>query len=493
MEKRIIAIDVGTQSVRAAVATPEGRVVKIVQLQQGVRSSHNGWAEQNPYHWWELVCQATKQVLSETGVSPASIAAVSVCGQMHAPVGIDKYGTVTNEWAQLWCDKRSMEQCERLYRDFDAADLAAITANPINSAWTAMKVLWVKEHQREIYKKSQYFLVPKDFINFKLTGVVATDPSEASGTFLWDARQNDYATELADKFDLDISRFAPVFASDEVIGTLTNEAATKTGLAIDTLVVAGGGDFPVSLLGMGIVDEGICSDLTGSSNLISIYAEKPLIHPAIQNLCSVVGGWIPFTILDCGGLSMKWCKHLINSAREDEISYEKLIAMAEQIPPGSEGLLFFPYMLGERRWENTRARGSYVGITLNHTAGHFIRAVMEGVALAMAMNINLFHSLGVKIGRLYSVGGGTKNLLWNQIKADVLQRPIYLSREPEAGLCGAALLGASGAGLIGNLRETARGCIDNIRVDNDPKTTNIYQASLAEFKKLYDHFLGYWQ
>ncbi|MBN2473953.1 MAG: hypothetical protein JXB62_05065 [Pirellulales bacterium] len=494
MTKNILALDVGTQSVRAAVVTHGGEILGIEQIKHDVDSPQPGWAQQRPDSWWEEACRAVQKVLAATGTPADSIAAVSTCGQMHGMVGIDPDGRVTTEWVQLWCDKRCQPQCERLRRARDEATLAATTANPIVPSWTGLKVLWYKEHQPEAYDRARWFLVPKDFINFRLTGTAATDPSEASGSFLWDWRQDDYCPKMADTLGVDLGLFAPVHRSRDVIGTVAEEASKLTGLAAGTPVVAGGGDFPVSMLGFGIVGEGIASDVTGTSTLFAMHTPKPLIHQAVFNLRHVVDGWIPFKLLDTGGLSVKWCKDLIGSARDDEVSYDALIAMASKVPEGSEGMIFYPYMLGERRLDNASARGAYVGITLRHHAGHFARAAMEGVALAAGLDLALFRSLGVDVDRVLCVGGGTRNGLMNQIKADVFQMPLELSGEPEAGLKGAALLGAAGVGLIGDPGEVA--CQRRSATKTVPPTpegARRYEAVLREFSRVYDHMLGFWQ
>ncbi len=494
MTKHIIALDIGTQSARAAVITQGGTIIGIEQVSHEVDSPRPGWAQQQPAVWWEETCRAIRTVIRRTGIDSPSIAAVAACGQMHGPVGVDEAGSITTEWVQLWCDKRSQEQCVRLRAARNEEELARVTGNVANPAWVALKVRWVKDNQPEAYERARWFLVPKDFINYRLTGVAATDPSEASGSFLWDCRIGAYSRQVAEAIGVDVDRFAPVSASHEVIGQVTDDAAGASGLPAGIPVVAGGGDFPVSMLGFGIVGEALASDVTGSSSLFALHTPVPLIHPGIQNLRHVVDGWIPFTLLDCGGLSVTWCRDLLSSARGREVSFEELVTMAAEIPEGSEGLTFYPYMLGERRRENTAARGGFIGMTLKHKAAHFARAVMEGTALAMARDVGLFRQLGVDVDRILCVGGGARNELWNQIKADVIGVPLEISPEPEAGLKGAALLGAAGAGLIKDVataaceRRTA-----GIVIEPRPEGADRYRKPLQEFVRLYDHMLGYWQ
>ena len=494
MGTNVIALDIGTQSIRAAVLTLDGTILGIGQVKHEVDSPQPGWAQQNPDSWWKNLCDAITRVLDETAINPESIAAIAACGQMHGPVGIDNNGNVTTPAVQLWCDKRCAPQCETLRQNHDEPALAKIAGSSVNPAWTGLKVRWLKDNDPKAYENSRYFLVPKDFINYKLTGIAAADPSEASGSFLWDCNKGAYSTRLAQTVGVDLEKFAPVKASHEVIGHVTAQAAKQTQLPEGTPVVAGGGDFPVSMLGFGIVGEGITADVTGTSSLLASHSAKPLLHPAVQNLRHVVDGWIPFTILDCGGLSMKWCKDLVASLTNDDTDYDSLIEKASQIPPASEGLLFYPYMLGERRRENTTARGGFFGITLNHSGGHFIRAVMEGVALGMGKDVELFKTLGLEVSEILCVGGGTRNELWNQIKADIMQMPLVLSEEPEAGLKGAALLACAGAGLIDDpAKEALARRRTQTTVTPQPQNTQAYKAALIEYCRIYDHMLGFWR
>jgi len=493
MAENILALDIGTQSVRASVLSAGGDILGIAQVGHEVDSPHPGWAQQRPDEWWDETRRAIREVLSDTGAAADSIAAIGACGQMHGPVGLDEQGAVTTEWVQLWCDKRCRTQVEAVREQHDDARLARIAGSSINPAWTGLKVRWHKDNAREVYERSRWFLVPKDFINYRLTGVAAADPSEASGSFLWDCETDCYSQDLATAVDVDLAKFAPAHPSHEVIGSVTKAAAELTGLRQGTPVVAGGGDFPVSMLGFGIVGEGVTADVTGTSTLLAAHSAKPLVDPAIQNLRHAVDGWIPFTILDCGGLSMKWCKDIVGAIRGEDVSYDELITIASEAPAGSDGLLFYPYMLGERRRENTTSRGGYFGIRLNHSAPHFVRAVMEGVALAMGKDVATLRKLGLEVDRILSVGGGTRNEPWNQIKANITGVPLDLSEEPEAGLKGAALLAAAGVGLIDDPARVAVERRASTRtVEPDPQTVEAYGEARKEFIRVYDHMLGFW-
>ncbi len=494
MADRLLAIDIGTQSARAAVITVDGHIDGIAQIAHDVQRPHPSWAQQQPERWWEEVCQAIRQVLHEAGVPANAIAAIGTCGQMHGPVGLDDGGHVTTPWVQLWCDKRCAGQVEAVRTRDDVTTLVEIAGSAPNPAWMGLKVRWYKDNEPDAYRQARWFLVPKDFVNYRLTGVAAADPSEASGSFLWDCRTDAYSPQLADAVGVELEKFSPVHASHAVIGEVARIAAEQTGLRAGTPVIAGGGDFPVSMLGFGIVGEGVTADVTGTSTLLAAHAERPLIDPTVQNLRHVVPGWIPFTLLDCGGLSMSWCRDLVGSMAGREVTYDEMISLASSAPPGSDGLLFLPYMSGERRHDNTLARGGYYGLTLNHQAPHFIRAVMEGVALAMGKDVRTFRACGRDVTRVFSVGGGTRNVLWNQIKADVMQVPLELSDEPEAGLKGAALLAAAGVGLIGDPgTEALRRRKPSCTLTPDPARSGCYQAAQAEFIRVYEQMLGFWQ
>lgn len=492
-ESIILAIDVGTQSARAAVVTAGGEILGIAQIPHDTNSPHPGWAQQQPAAWWNEACEAARNVLAETAIAASSIAAVACCGQMHGPVGIDAAGEITTDWVQLWCDKRCAPQAEAIRAAHDEVALMKQAGNPLNPAWPGIKVRWEKENHPEVYERTKFYLVPKDFINYRLTGVAAADPSEAACTYVYNCRTQAYDPELADAVGVDLAKFAPIRPSHAVIGHVTEEASRLTGIPEGTPVAAGGGDFPVSMLGFGIVGHGVLADVTGTSSLLASHSAEALIDPAIQNCRHAVDGWIPFTILDCGGVSMKWCKDLMSSIADD-VSYDRLIELARTVPAGSDGLVFYSYMLGERRRENVYARGGFFGVRLEHEARHFIRAVMEGVALAIGKDAGLFRSLGMNAQSVFSVGGGIRNALWNEIKAAVLGMPLHLSPEPEAGIKGCALLGAAAAGLVTDLAaEAVARRTATQTVVPDGAAVEAYTQVQQEFNRIYNHMVGFWQ
>ncbi|MBN2156425.1 MAG: hypothetical protein JW776_10310 [Candidatus Lokiarchaeota archaeon] len=491
MRNKVLAIDLGTQSVRAGIVTPKGYIDAVVQVNHEVDSPYENWAQQNPQQWWIELQYAVKQLLDKSEINSDDIAAVACCGQMHGPTGIDSEGNITTSMTQLWCDKRNQQIVDRIRKKTDTHLLMQITANPPTTGWVALKVKWEKEHQSNAYQRTKWYLVPKDYINFKLTGVAATDPSEASGSFLWDYQIEQYSETMADLLDVDISKFPPVHKSHEIIGKVTKIVSLETGIPEGTPVVAGGGDFIVSLLGLGLIEQGIAIDMTGTSTLFVFQKKEPIIHPRVQNLHHVLEGWIPFIMLDSGGLSIKWIKDVLDVVSKEEILFDTIIKLAETVPAGSDGLIFYPYLLGERNPENPNAKGIFLNLTINHTAAHMARAVMEGVTLSLAREIQSFRELGVQFSKVLLVGGGTRNKLLSKMKADIWNVPVVVTDEPESSLKGAGMLGALGVGLINSISEVNLPKEEEI-FSPDPKVVKQYQFVIRKFNRFYDHMCGYW-
>ena len=489
-----LVIDLGTQSIKAAITNQLGEILAISQQYQEVYSPTSGWAQQKPQLWWNLTKKAIIEVIKKSSLEVESINGICTCGQMHGPVGIGKNDDITTEWTQIWMDKRCEDICNMIRSKYNEVDLANITGNPITPGWVGPKVRWIKDNQPNVYKKSKWFLVPKDFINYKLTKIAATDFSEASGTFLFDLKELNYSQFMAKILDIDLDKFAPIFNSYDIIGNIREDLAIELGIPVNTPVFAGGGDFIVSLLGLGMAGKETAIDMTGTSTLFVVHRDKPIVNSAVQNLRHVIDGWLPFTMLDCGGLAMRWCKNFLSSTGLGEISYEQMIEMAEKISVGCDGLTFYPYLLGERRPDNVFAKGCFFGLSLNHNAGHVARSVMEGVALALGKDMQIFKNLGVNVKNVKCVGGATRNKLLYQIKADIMQIPQILSEEPEASLRGCALLAAYGSGILKDLKETT--LIENqnnIIIKPNKRVAENYNNKQKEFNKMYDHLLGYWK
>jgi xylulokinase len=478
----LLAIDVGTGSARAGLLRTDGGIVALAAKEHATQVPRHGLSEQDPEAWWQGTVESVGRVLRESGADPAAICGIGVCGQMHGPVPIDAEGRTLLDAVQLWDDKRAEDLAQAFNAAADEPQLRQRTANPPAASWTGFKIAWIARNQPEVYARARAFLVPKDYINFRLTGAIATDHSEASGSYLLDCRSLAYDGEIAGRLGVDIEKLPPSGPAHRVVGAVTPSAAAATGLRPGTPVVAGCGDFIAALLGTGVVGSGVGADMTGTSNLVSMQVERPLIHPAIMNLHAAVPGWIAFTIIDSGGGALRWARSIFAHPDED---YAAIDALAAATPPGAEGLLFLPHLTGERLGGGANARAQFFGVTARHRRGHFLRAVMEGVALASRRNLAQMHGAGAGFDRIIVAGGGARSALWMQIKADAYGLPVMAPQSPEGGLIGGAMLAGLGAGLFSSADEAVSRMVRlGPSVAPRPAVAETYARAAEIFEKL---------
>lgn len=491
----LASIDIGTESARAALLTPEGKVLASASREYAIACPYPGWAEQDPESWWEATAANLRECLLQT--PGAEVAAVCVAGQMHATVAIDGAGRLVSHAALLWCDKRSAGLCDRVAAEGAAAglDLTALTGNAPVPAWTGFKLGWLKEHQPEVYRGAATLLSCSGYLNYRLTGERASDYSEASGSFLFDAGRREWSPELCALLGLDQAKLPEIRESAEVIGAVTREAAEATGLLEGTPVVCGGGDMMCILLGAGVVTFGQACDITGTAADVSVFTPRLLADPRLMHLHHVVpgGGWIAFGILDAGGGSLKWFRDTfaaveVAEARSRGVSpYDLLCAEAERTPPGAEGLFYLPYLLGERTLGSAVSRGVFFGLTPRHTIGHCVRAIMEGVTYDLRQTLDLIAAEGVTVGEIRAIAGGARSPLWCQIKADVYRKPIVTLKNFEGGVVGGAILAGLGVGLYGSVAEAARQVVGLDReFTPEAGEAGRYEARHRFFRRLHD-------
>lgn len=491
----VVAVDIGTESTRAALVSTEGEIRRLVARTHGVETPRPGWAQQDPELWWSAAAECISKVVG--GSSPGEVEAVAVAGQMHGTVLVDARGQLVANYALLWSDKRSAEECE-IFSEKDRDRLQRLAGNPLLPAWVAPKLRWLARHDPENYRRAARVIMPKDYVNLRLTGTIATDPSEASGTFLFDAAAGRWSEELAEAFEVDRGKLPDVMPSSAVIGRVTSEAASATGLPSGTPVVCGGGDMMCLLLGAGMTEPGVCVDVTGTAADVSALWPHPVIDPRLMNLHHVIGGWVVFGILDAGGGSLRWFRDTLCEPQADEASrrglspYSLLSEMAGGVEPGSDGLLFFPYLQGERTLGTPYSRGVFFGLTHRHTRAHMARAVMEGVAFDLRQSLDILRSLGVTPGDVRLVGGGARSPVWNQIKADTYKTPTVQLQEAETGILGAAVLAGLGVG-VWETASDARAMFPRPlrRFEPDPGTVARYDALFELYQQLHDEFQRY--
>jgi xylulokinase len=445
----VLAVDVGTGSVRAALFTLAGQALAIQAREHDQIVPGFGLAEQRPADWWNGAVASIRGVLDAVEGAAHRVLAVAACGQMHGTVLIDSAGKLALDSVQLWNDKRASQEVAAFAAANDADALWPLTANPPSVAWPGFKLQWIARHQPDALARAATLMMPKDYVNFRLTDAVGMDESDASCTYLFDARLNAWSPELAGLLGVDLELLPPVRAAHALVGAVTPNAAAETGLLAGTPVAAGTSDFAATLLGSGVSVERRGSDITGTSTLITAYAPAPLQDPVVTNLRTADGAWGAFTIVDAGGDAMRWARRAFH---RNEISYDAIVKMAQAVPPGSDRLLFLPYLNGERLCGAANARAEFFGLASGHDAGHLHRAVMEGVAFAAKRNLAVLERRSGRIDTIVAAAGGARGL-WLEIKASVYDRPILVPAQAEAGAAGCAMIAALAGGAVADWNE----------------------------------------
>jgi xylulokinase len=493
VQQLLMGIDIGTQSTRAAILDREGNLVLSAGTPQDLTTPRPGWAEQDPQVWWDTTIANIRQVFAQSGVQPDQITGIGVSGQMHGTVPVDEKGVLLSHGVQLWCDKRSADLVEEFKAKPGIKKTYRIAGSPPVANWFGFKIKWVQEFQPDIYHRTWKFMLPKDFINFRLTGEVATDWSEASGAFLMDAKAKDWSPELIKEVGIDGEKLPRIQPSSSVIGTVSPEAASLTGLKEGTPVVAGAGDMLCMLLAAGITQPGRASDVTGSSAIASVFTNDPVLDERLMNLHHVMPGWIPFGIIDSGGLSLKWfkdtfCKAEILEAEKRNLGvYDILNDLANEVEPGAEGLLYFPYLMGERTLGTPHARGVLFGLTPRVDVGAVTRAIMEGVTFELKRTFEIIEAAGNVIEVIYHSGGGAYSDLWSQIKADIYGKPVSVFENSEGGILGSAILAGVGVGIYPDPASGAECCLRVAKTFNPrQEIRDRYHKMFTIFKDLHD-------
>lgn len=479
-----LSIDVGTGSVRAALVNRAGAILSIAAEEQHQIVPAFGWAEQSVEGWWTGVATAIRCVLHAVPDADRRIAAICACGQMHGTVLIDDDGRPTRETAPLWNDKRTVGLVREFESRHSSADYLKQTGNPATPAWPGFKLAWLRDHDPEAYARATTVLMPKDFINLRLTGMRAMDPGDASVSFLMDPVQRRWSKTMAQTLGVDLEKLPEIRDPLEILGSITDEAAQATGLRAGTPVLVGGGDYPVSLLGSGVCRTGLASDVTGTSCILTLIAERPLLDPEICNVLTIEGHWGPFVLLESGGDAMRWARRAFH---ENSIDYADIVARATEAPPGAGALFFLPYLAGERLGQHRNARAQYFGLGAAHGLPHLHRAVMEGVAFAAARHLRIMEAAsGRPVERVIASGGGAKTALWLKIKASIYGVPVAVPREAECGVIGCAAMAQTAVGHHARLEDAADSLVEISEVvAPDPAWVETYSRMQPIFDRLY--------
>jgi xylulokinase len=443
-----LGIDVGTGGTRAILIDRTGKVLASHAADHApIHSEHIGWAEQDPEDWWraaQLAIQGALKAATAAGHT-APVEAVGLTGQMHGCVMLDASGAVLRP-SLIWCDQRTQPQCDWLTEKIGYERLIELTANPALPNFTLTKLLWVRDHQHEIFAKIAHVLCPKDYVRYRMTGTYAMDMQEASGTLLLDVVHRRWSTEVAEAAGIPLAWLPPLFEGPEICARISDTGASATGLTAGTPVAAGAGDQGAGAVGMGILAPGSVSATIGTSGVVFAATATPTLDPKgrLHTFCHAAPGvWHVMGVTNGAGLSFRYLKDTFFPLN----SYDDLTTLAADVPPASDGLLWAPYLFGERTPHlDPTIRAAFVGITASTTRAHFVRAVLEGVAFSLKDTFTLFAELGITYNRIRLGGGGARGPLWRQIQADVYDHPVELLEAEEGGAFGAALLAGTGVG-----------------------------------------------
>jgi xylulokinase len=491
MPTKLLGIDVGTGGTRAVLLDEVGRVLGAATAEHAEMASPElGWAEQDPRDWWRATCVAVAECLTAAGATGAEVSAVGLSGQMHGLVLLDVAGGVLRP-ALLWCDQRTEEECRAITERVGAKRLIELTANPALTGFTLPKIWWVRAHEPKIWSRVRSIMLPKDYARFKLTGARATDVADASGTLLFDVVNRRWSAEMLQASDLQAEILPEVFESPQISGRVSKEGAAASGLREGTPVVAGAGDQAAGAVGMGIVEPGNVSATIGTSGVVFAATSTPVVEPKgrIHTFCHAIPGrWHVMGVTQGAGLSLRWFRDQFASGA----SYDALMKEAAEAPAGSDGLLWAPYLMGERTPHlDPNARAALVGFTAQHRRAHVIRAILEGVAFSLRDTFTIFRELGVPVKSIRLGGGGARSPLWQQIQADVYGMPVDLVAAEEGAAYGAGLLAGAGVGVWRSVEAACETAVHLAkRVEPIARNVESLNRGYEEYRKLYPALRG---
>jgi len=448
---RFLGVDVGTGGTRAALIDAQGRVTASSTVEHvPFASPETGWAEQDPRDWWRAATLAIRDALSKSQIRPEQIGAVGFSGQMHGAVLLGKHDNVLRP-SIIWCDQRTNTQCIAITEKIGTKRLIELTCNPALTGFTLPKLLWVRQVEPEHWRQVRSVLLPKDYVRLRLTGDKATDVADASGTLLFDVAGRKWSEQMLAAAEIDAAMLPQVYESPEITGVVSSAGAEATGLRAGTPVVAGGGDQAAGAVGMGIVRPGTVSATIGTSGVVFAASDKPALDPKgrVHTFCHAVPGrWHVMGVTQGAGLSLRWFRDQFGAGADDgRDPYTRLTEDAGRVAPGANGLLWTPYLMGERTPHlDPHARAALVGLTASHTRAHVVRAILEGVAFSLRDTFEIFKEMNVPVEEIRLGGGGARSKLWRQIQADVYGHVVKTVEAEEGAAYGAALLAGVGAG-----------------------------------------------
>jgi len=495
---QLLGIDLGTSSVKVLLATETGQILGWGSAEYPIHRPQPGWAEQYPDDWWQATVTAVRQALASVRDTPVSVSAVGLSGQMHGTVLLGQAGQLLAP-AVIWPDQRSQRQVQEITSLIGAGRLIELTGSPVATGFQAATVRWMQQQRPDLWRQTRTVLLPKDYLRYRLIGDIHTDPSDGSGVLLLDVRRRDWSLEVLAALEIDVTQLPPVQPSASVAGRLGRKAAKALGLPTGIPVVTGAADTACGALGAGIVHAQTLLLTISTGGQIVLPAPKVQVDRAgrIHTFCGALtpgpdqAGWYQMAAILSAGMALRWLRdQVFDLARTPGLpggtAYARMTAWAETAPPGADGLLFLPYLVGERTPHmDPQARGLFLGLTASHGRAELVRAVMEGVALACYDAYHVLAELGANPARIIIAGGGARSQLWQQIVADVFALPVQRLNVGEQSALGATLLAGGGVGLFDPGSTAQTWATYGPLVEPDGGRHALYQALLALFRSAY--------
>ncbi|RJP20804.1 MAG: xylulokinase [Candidatus Omnitrophota bacterium] len=491
----LIGIDVGTSGTKTVLFDAEGQALAGVTEEYPLHTPHPGWTEQDPEDWWTATVNSISGVLTKSGVSPGEIRGIGLSGQMHGSVFLDDLNQVVRP-AILWNDSRTADACIEITETIGEKRLLELASNPALTGFTAPKAVWLKKHEPENFQRTKKLLLPKDYVRYRLTGEIAMEVSDGAGTLLFNVAQRNWSNEILDALGIPREWMPPIYESTAVCGVITPDVANRTGLKPGTPVVGGGADNACGATGTGVVVEGRVLSSLGTSGVVLAPSKTCQTDPQgrVHTFChSVPDRWYLMGVVLSAGMSLRWYRDVIADSERTQGEqagtdpYDVLTALAEQAPIGSEGLLFLPYLTGERTpHKDPYARGGFIGLTIRHQRRHLVRAVLEGITFAMRDSLEIIRSLGVDIKEIRATGGGAKSAFWRQLQADIYGCEIAVIGSDQGPAFGAAIMAGVGTGVYKSIPEACDAIISVVqRTEPNAARVNEYNDYYNIYRSTY--------
>jgi xylulokinase len=498
----LLGIDLGTTGVKVALfEAGAGEVITSAFADYPLTHPHVGWAEQDPATWWDRTVDAVKKCLADAslcGVEKETLKGIGLSGQMHGIVLLDAAGMVVRPCI-IWADQRSDEECRWITERVGEDRLIDLVSNPALPGFSLPKLIWVRNHEPQLFARARKLLLPKDYLRYRLTGVLGMEISDAAGTCMLDVGRGSWSGELLERVSIDPELLPPVIPADAVAGVITGEVAALTGLPVGTPVAGGGADNACGAVGNGVVSPGLALVSIGTSGVVLAHAEAPQVDrsgpvPRVHTFNHAVPhAWYLMGVTQAAGLSLRWVRDHIGLPEmaverwAGIDAYDALMKEAEPVPPGSDGLIFLPYLQGERTPHlDAYARGGWIGLTASHSRRHLVRAVLEGVAFSLKDCLGILQQQGLSIEQIRATGGGAKSAVWRQIIADILGVELVTTSNTEGPAFGAALLAGVASGVYPSVVDACRATVRIAeRTSPHPETVAAYTDAYAAYRALY--------